>query len=272
VFDGVFYNQKHGTAMGSPVSPLVANLYMETFEREAITSAPVTPLVWFRYVDDTFGVLPTEDINRFTEHLNSLSTHIKFTHELKAEKKLPFPDTLVHLNTDGSIKTTVYRKPTHTDLYLNFKSNHHLAHKRSVARTLLHRVETVVSTPEDQAAELSHVKQALRDNGYPDWIFKIPKKKQADKLKNNTTERVYPTAVIPYIRGLSEQLERAYAKHGVSIMHKPSNTIRQMLVQPKDKTSHLEKCGAVYLIKCNDYENLGEAAHSHECWRAFKRH
>ena len=92
--------------MGSPVSPLVANLYMETFEREAITSAPVTPLVWFRYVDDTFVVLPKEDIDSFTEHLNSLSTHIKFTHKLEAEKKLPLLDTLVHLNTDDSIKTT----------------------------------------------------------------------------------------------------------------------------------------------------------------------
>ena len=117
--------------------------------------------------------------------------------------------------------------------------------------------------PEDQATEISHVKQALRDNGYPNWIFKIPEKKQTDRPKNNTAERVYhPTAVIPYIRGLSEQLERAYAKHGVSIIHKPSNTIRQMLVQPKDKTSHLEKCGAVYLIKCNDCEDnyIGETA------------
>ena len=106
--------------MGSPVhvSPIVANLYMEHFEQQALSTTPVPPSIWFRNVDDTFSKLKVYDIDQFTDHLNSLDPNIKFASKQEQEGHLPFLDTCVNILDDGSIRVTVYRKPTHTDQYI----------------------------------------------------------------------------------------------------------------------------------------------------------
>jgi retron-type reverse transcriptase len=54
--DGQFYEQTDGVAMGSPLSLVIANLFMEYFEKKAIGQATYKPVCWFRYVDDTFVI------------------------------------------------------------------------------------------------------------------------------------------------------------------------------------------------------------------------
>ena len=78
-YGGEFYNQVEGAAMGSPVSPLTANIFMEEFERKALSAYPNPPRFWGRYVDDIMAVIKKSEIENFTNHINTLHPAIKFT-------------------------------------------------------------------------------------------------------------------------------------------------------------------------------------------------
>ena len=45
-YNGSIYEQKDGTAMGSPVSAVIANLFMESFEEQVITTSSYEPAIW----------------------------------------------------------------------------------------------------------------------------------------------------------------------------------------------------------------------------------
>ncbi|CAK1598337.1 unnamed protein product [Parnassius mnemosyne] len=117
-----FYMQVDGVAMGSPVSPVVADIFMEDFEEKALLTAPVNPRFYKRYVDDTFTILPSDKVTAFLNHLNSINPKIQFTMELEANNTLAFLDVLVIRNPDNTIGHTVYRKNTHT--YINTHACH----------------------------------------------------------------------------------------------------------------------------------------------------
>ena len=123
-YNGEFYEQMGGVAMGALVSAVVANLYMEFFEELALRSAPVRPRLWKQYVDDTYCIAKRNTVEGLLNHLNSIRPLIQFTLELEKDGSLPFLDTHLRRRKDGTLNITVYRKTTHTDLYLNFKSHH----------------------------------------------------------------------------------------------------------------------------------------------------
>ena len=81
--------------MGSLVSPIMATLYMEHFERKAISTA-TTPRLWMRYVDDTFVIQQEEHKQTFLDHINKVHPAIKFTVEDNQESgAISFLDTIV---------------------------------------------------------------------------------------------------------------------------------------------------------------------------------
>ena len=148
VFEGTYYKQVFGTAMGSPVSAVIANLVMEDIEHRALTTAPVSPSFWKRFVDDVISAVSQDEIVVLLQHLNSIEPSIQFTVERETDGKLPFLDTCVQRTTDGKLETVVYRKPTHTDKYLSFNSHHPRSHKKSVVTTLFQRAENLTSNIE----------------------------------------------------------------------------------------------------------------------------
>ena len=75
------------------------------------------------------------------------------------DQTLPMLDTLTTRNNEVHFAFTVYRKKTHTDQYLQFKSNQPLQHKLGVVKTLVHRVNTICSSEDSKLLELEHLKK-----------------------------------------------------------------------------------------------------------------
>ena len=181
--------------MGSPVSPIVANIYMEAFEHRAINTALNIPRIWRRYVDDTFVVQQKSHKVVFFQHINTVDTSIQFTvEEAGPDGSIPFLDILVTSQSDGNFTTKVYRKPTHTDQYLQWDSNHYLASKYSVINTLTRKARTTCSTPELLNNELQDLEEVLRQCKYPRWAINIILQKQQHQQDNTAKKRHNPSS------------------------------------------------------------------------------
>lgn len=128
-FKGEFYEQTCGFAMGSPLSPMVSNLFMVFFESKAFSSTLFQPKLWKRFVDDTCSIWfhGKEKLELFFHHLNNQSDSIKLTMEIEVDGSLPFLNVLISKKEYGSFSHQVFRKKTHTEQYLHTNSHHFLA-------------------------------------------------------------------------------------------------------------------------------------------------
>ena len=96
------YEQVKGAAMGSPISPIVANLFMEDLETKALATAPSTPKIWKKFVDDTFTIIQEAHKDAFLNHINSIDSNIHFTYgDPKEDGSIPFLDMLITPDEEG---------------------------------------------------------------------------------------------------------------------------------------------------------------------------
>ena len=173
LFQGNYYEQVHGAAMSSPIRPLIANLFMEEFEVKALSTAPHPHGLLLRFVDDIYVIQKAEHSQLLLQHINTQDPHIQFTMEEPSttEGSLPFLDTQVAPGSNNTLFTTVYRKPTHTDQYLHWDSNHYTRAKHSVYNTLAHRAKVVSHNKEALQKELQHIINALQACQFPNWTL-----------------------------------------------------------------------------------------------------
>ena len=143
----------------------------------------------------------SEEVMSLLEYINGIEPSIKLTKTEDSNTELPFLDVLLRRNDDGSIITSVFRKPTNTDRYLNFDSHHPIMHKASVISTLVGRAETICLNTSHIQEEIRHIFQALENNSYPTRGIRFSVRQPWLETADN--EGVRATVVLPYIRGVS---------------------------------------------------------------------
>ena len=123
-------------------------------------------------MDDTFVINKEIHKQDFLQHISSVDPAIQFTVEDNKEGgATPFFNTIVKPEADGNLSITVYRKPTHTDQYLQWDSHHYLSTKFGYIYTLTHMAQTVCSNPELLCKEKAHLRKTLTQCKYPKWAL-----------------------------------------------------------------------------------------------------
>ena len=145
---------------------------------------------------------------------------------------------------------SVYRKPTKTHRHLDFNSNHHNSHKRSVASSLFKRAETLCSV-ENYEEEVRIVKDTLTNNNYPSQFRRKPHRVANSEEQNGQISRTkYVSA--PYIKGCSERLQRILKPFKIQLAHRSNSTLKSKLCKLKDRRLPIEQKDAVYKIECQN--------------------
>jgi hypothetical protein len=204
-------------------------------------------------VDDIIAVIPSVCVDDFLLYINSINPSIQFTSELEKNGCLAYLDLLIRRNPNGQLDFTIYKKPTSSDKYLNYHSNHPVNQKRSVANTLFHRVDTLCSD-DVKEEENRLVINSLANNGYPARFIRASQHRRnlvADPIESQDVR--YVSA--PYIKGTSERVNRMLKRHAINLAHKPANTLRKQLCHMKDKQTAGDISDSTYRINCNDCDH-----------------
>ena len=154
--------------------------------------------------------------------------------------------------------------------------NYGIAAKYSVINTLHHRAKAVSSNNQLQKEEEDHLQEVLTRNKYPPWALnrvKIKSKNSQAQHQHRTQPKVNTRGttanqksymVLPYVKGLSESIKNVGKKHGIQIHFKGGNTIKSLLMTPKDKDHITKKSGIIYRFKCKrvdcEDEYIGESS------------
>ncbi|XP_072022070.1 uncharacterized protein [Amphiura filiformis] len=236
-FRGKIYRQRFGAAMGSPVSPLAANIIME--------------------------------------HLENDTDSIKF--EKEKDGKIPFLDTLIVRREDGSVKSLVYRKATHTGQYLNFKSHHPLHQKLGVVRTLLDRKNKLVTEDQDKVEEEKHIKDALQKRGYPAWSVEKVKNQMAkpkpvkERTKKSDSTKSKGNCDLSYIGETGRKFGKRLDEHkteaekiGDNIKTRATRKASQSVVHKSAITGHVVENN--HVIDWEKARIVGKGSNRYKRW------
>ncbi|XP_070169669.1 uncharacterized protein [Polyergus mexicanus] len=232
-FNDIIYRQTFGTPMGSPLSPIIADITLQDLEMRAIEILPISLSFYYRYVDDVVLAAPPSTFSAILQTFNSFHPRLQFTMEEEADNRLNFLDTTIILE-NNIINFDWYHKPTYSGRYLNFESRHPLCQKKGTAISLI-----------DRAFRLSHPRFHQKNFELNDTTqTTIP----TDSASNNRTHYFN----IPYIPLFSEQFRPVVRDLQTKISYTGLNKLKKFIRVQKDRLHNEMRNNVVYKITCKN--------------------
>jgi hypothetical protein len=194
LFNNKIYKQSEGMAMGSPLGPTFANIFMNFLETSFLNNAPINnkPSFYNRYIDDILcGFDSVEQASLFLNQINNAHPNIKFTMEPEASNKISFLDISI-TRSDNKFRTNVFRKNCFTGQGLNYYSYCSEMFKINSCKTLINRAYNICSDWSNVVAEFEFLADYFKTNCYPNNLFPTIVRKYLDKI-------YHPTLPIPTV-------------------------------------------------------------------------
>lgn len=260
-FRDKIFKLNDGCAMGNPLSPYIANIFLSHFETE-FSKHPLFPKIWLRYVDDVFAVVKRQKIRQVLQHINdSKYNSLKFTIETELNGQLPFLDLSI-TRKDNKIVLGIYHKPTSTQRYIPSTSNHPIQHKRAAFNSLVFRLVNIPLSKENYLEEQKYIYEVAKTNGYDaSMITKMIRKCKWTKfLKTSSTltpleeKPVKKRIVLPY-HPASKEIQFCLKKCGYETVYDSGLNLQKHLGSTKDPIPSLEKSG-IYQVTCPSCNSL----------------
>ena len=262
IFNNTVYKQTDGVAMGSPLGPAFANIFMSWLETQILEQCPSSykPIFYRRYVDDTFALFTNKaSAELFLEFANSFHENVRFTMENETNNKLPFLDILIE-RTPSGFATGVYRKPTFTGQGTNFYSSCFYNFKLNSISTLLNRAYALSSDWLIFHKEVTFLTTFFKNNFYPDSLFltflnKFLEAKFRPASLTCTVPKLRFYASIPYTHNniFGQKLARIITSHFPALDLKliPKNPLKLgTLFYYKDRLPKLMQSNLSYMFSC----------------------
>ncbi|XP_065204080.1 uncharacterized protein LOC135834170 [Planococcus citri] len=260
-YSGKFYQQTGGTAMGNPLSPFMADIFMGHLETKLKEIEKDFPKICFRYVDDIFSIVPEDfNINGFLETMNKQYATIKFTYEYENNQQLPFLDILI-TRKDNKLEYDIYRKPTHTNNYIPADSYQPWSQKLAAFNSMVHRCCAQPLSPRNRKREFDHIKRVANNLGYKtrtiDTLIKNHISKQ--RLKEITTfQRDKPDnrrIKLTHYPVITNKLCQIFRKNDLEPVTTNQHKLKTLLGSLKDKDPKTDQSG-IYKITCSGCDKL----------------
>ena len=263
-FDGSYYRQIDGVAMGSPLGPALANAFLCHHEASWLDDCPLSyaPVFYARYVDDIFVLLRSaEHVHQLATYLSSKHTNINFTFEVEENETLPFLDVKVFRDVD-CFTTSIHRKATFSGVFTNYSAFIPIEYKRGLIATLLHRAYMVNSSLSGLHDEITRLKEILKKNGYPEnfldrCILKFFNKVYETKPTVTTVPKKEVRIILPFLGSSSLSVKNSLKKLyreilpfcSLQIVFKTGNKLSSHF-KFKDSLPGTLRSGVVYQFKC----------------------
>lgn len=255
-FNNKFYSQISGLAMGSPLSPLLAEIFLSNLESKIETHPLFSKIVcFFRYVDDTFVIFngSSQELQILLTFLNSLNSSIQFTMELEVDGSIPFLDLLIQ-RRQNKLDFGIYHKPTSTDLVIPYHSNHPHSHKIAAFNSYFHRLFNLPLSHTNFTIELNHIRQIAVNNNYPLYFinrlyYKHLSRSLNKKIITPSTDLKPKYHSLTFFNGISYKIQDIFRKLNINIIFKTQSKLKKFVVHTKDKIPLMDKSG-VYRISC----------------------